>query len=227
MRDSYQNFFNHFNINFQNIIDFGVEIDTIYPEPERIESEWRNLIHCIESNQEVYIRGYGRDAHGTKMYQELYKMLLGNENIKKDPTNNSHPTRLLQKVTGYSKIIKKDNSEKERISNYQITHIFGQTKNPFLFTAPWNIVWKSKILDPFTGHESKGRNTDLYKTAFTNKVKRLYSKFIKEYNDLALKYFSSPQLNDAFETMHNRLDIDEKTFEKFKSDATNELKIII
>ena len=226
MREAYQTFFQHFKIDFQDIIEFGVELDTIYPKTEEIQAEWKSLIDSIQNNNEVFIRGYGRDAKGTYLYQELFKIILNNDNIKKDSTNNTKPTQLLQKITGFSKTIKKDTEKKKRISNYQVTHIFGKTKNPFLFTAPWNIVWKSKILDPFTGHESKGENTEEYKIAFIKKAKELYSEFIDEYNSLALKYFSEDKLEKAFEIMENSLDIDKTTFNKFKIDAKNELNPI-
>ena len=151
---------------------------------------------------------------------------MNNENIKKDPTKNDRPTRLLQKITNYSKSVKTDKGEKERIKNYQVSHIFGRTKNPFLFAAPWNIVWKSKILDPFTGHESKGENSDKYKKAFINKSKELYSDYIVDYNKLVSKYFSSKKLELAFNKMSLDSSIDERKFSRFKMDVKNELKPI-
>ncbi len=226
MREAYQIFFKYFNIKFSDIIKFGVEIDTIYPNPKLIQCKWKNLIKSIENNKEVYIRGYGRDAHGTDLYKELYKILLKNNNIKKDPTNNSKPTQLLQKITNFSKKIKQDDKKIEKIINYQVTHIFGRTKNPFLFTAPWNIVWKSKILDPFTGHESIGENPQKYKDSFISKSKELYSMFIEEYNELSSKYFSPGKIEEAFKQMNTHLIIDEKRYQRFKNDAINELKPI-
>ena len=156
----------------------------------------------------------------------MYRILLKNNNIKKDSTNNAKPTQLLQNITNYSKTIKEDNGTHRKIINYQVTHIFGRTKNPFLFTAPWNILWKSKILDPFTGHESKGKNTNDYKNAFLKKSKELYHEYIDEYNILASKYFALEKLENAFSQMSANLNVDEKTFKKFKLDARNELKEI-
>jgi len=223
MRDSYQTFYEHFKIDFSDIIEFGIEIDTIYPDKNEIKGEWENLIKSVENNEEVYIRGYGRDALGTALFQELYRILLKNDKIKKDSTNNAKPTQLLQNITNYSKTIKKDNGTKRKISNYQVTHIFGRTKNPFLFTAPWNIVWKSKMLDPFTGHESKGKNTTDYRNAFLKKTKELYHEYINEYNILVSKYFTEEKVENAFDQMSLDLTVDEKKFEKFKTDARNEL----
>ena len=227
MRDSYQTFFEHFKIDFSEIIKFGIEIDTIYPDPKIILEEWRNLVKSIEDNKDVYIRGYGRNAHGTHLYQELYKILLNNDSIKKDPNNNAKPTQILQQVTGFSKTLKKDSDNKKMICNYQVTHVFGRTKNPFLFTAPWNIVWKSKILDPFTGHESRGLKSIKYKKTKQKKCREYFSQYISEYNVLASKYFSDEKIEKAFFEMKLKLSVKEKTFEKFKLDATEELKKIL
>ena len=226
MRDSYTRFFEHFNIEFKEIINFGVEMDTIYPDSDKIKTEWKDLIDSVTNDKQVYIRGYGRDAHATDLYKELYEILLGNGKIKKDSTNNAKPTQLLQKITGFSKTIKKDSAKSKKISNYQVTHIFGRTKNPFLFTAPWNLVWKSKIMDPFTGHESKGENKDEYKTAFLKKSKDKYAEFIKEYNALASQYFSAEKIDNAFDQMESNLKVSITVFNKFKNDARNELKKI-
>lgn len=226
MRDSYQTFFKYFKIDFSEIVKFGIDIDTIFPNPEKIDEDWYNLIDSIQNNKEVYIRGYGRDAKGTKLFLDLYKILLNNKNIKKDATNNSKPTQLLQRITNYSKIIKNDKGDMEKISNYQVAHIFGRTKNPFLFTAPWNIVWMSKMLDPFTGHESSGDYSDRFQFAFLEKAKQLYPDYISQYNKLAKSYFSPSKLESAFNKIRFETEIDEKTFHKFIKDATNELKII-
>jgi hypothetical protein len=226
MRDSYETFFDHFNLKFQDIIHFGIELDTVFPDPVTIEAQWLNLIESIENNEVVYIRGYGRDAKGTYLYQELYRLLLNNKNIMKDSSNNAKPTQLLQNITHYSKTIQNDNETKERIINYQVSHIFGRTKNPFLFTAPWNIVWKSKLLDPFTGHESKGKNKDDYKKAFIGKAMKLYARYISDYNKLALKYFANDKLEKAFKQMETTIKEDDIIFNKFIKDARNELRTI-
>lgn len=225
MRDSYERFFNHFDIQIHKLIEFGVEQDTIYPDPKNIRGVWESLVDDIKKNRTVYIRGYGRDAHGTILYQELYKILLKHNNIVKDPTNNYKPTQLLQRITNFSKTIKADNSKKEKIINYQVSHIFGRTKTPFLFTAPWNIVWKPKILDPFTGHESKGEYTVQYKKRFIEKSKLKYSDFINEYNKLAAEYFSEKDLIKAVKQLEKSSE-GIMDFEKFKDDVLNELKPI-
>lgn len=220
MRDSYEIFFKNFEIDFQDIIKFGIEEDTIYPEKEKIIDCWEKPIFEIENNWVVYIRGYWRDAKWTHLYQELFELLLNNKNIKKDPTNNSYPRRTLEHLTGYFK-----NWKKANIRNYQVSHVFGKTKNPFLFTAPWNVVWKPKILGPFTWHESRWENTKLYRVAFEKKAIEIYSDFIQDYNSLAKKYFSEDKLNKAFAILEEKYPKD-VLLERFKQDARNELSKI-
>ena len=121
--------------------------------------------------------------------------------------------------------IPKKNDSRELIRNYQVSHIFGRTKNPFLFTAPWNIVWKPKLLDPLTGHESKGDLHEKYKAEFLSKSREKYSDFIFEYNQKARLYFSKKCLTEAFSEMQKSI-IDTKKFERFKQDAQKELALI-
>ena len=66
--------------------------------------------------------------------------------------------------------------------NYQVSHIFGHTKNPYAFCAPWNIAFVPKILDPFTGHESKGELTKKITTLYKNLMLTNYQELIEEYN---------------------------------------------
>ncbi len=124
MRDSYIRFFSEDYISKDQFFEFGLK-ETIYSPYEKAESEWNQLKHRIHNNGVVFIRGFGRDANGTHLFQKLYANLLGNTNVKKDPTNNAEPTKLIRELTRYSKT---KNSKYEIIRNYQISHIFGRTK---------------------------------------------------------------------------------------------------
>lgn len=114
---------------------WGIE-STIFPAVDVVADEWEKLKQRIFTNQTVYIRGYGRDAHGTQLYQELYKNIFGNENIKKDPTNNTVPHRHIQQLTGLKR--------NEDVYNYQVSHIWEKPKmcsclNPLgIFATPQN-----------------------------------------------------------------------------------------
>ena len=43
IRDSYKNFFEKFKIDQNKLIEYGVEVDTIYPDPEQIREKWDEL----------------------------------------------------------------------------------------------------------------------------------------------------------------------------------------
>ncbi len=180
MRDSYLRFFSEGYISKEQFFEFGLK-ETIYAPADKAAMEWNHLKQRITSDETVYIRGFGRDANGTYLFQELYKGLLGNQNVQKDSTNNDKPTKLIRDLTGYSKI----KSAKHRpIRNYQVSHIFGRTKNVYAFTAPWNIVYMPKILDPFTGHEAKGDIIDEYTLLFQKQSYERFSSLIDDFNKI-------------------------------------------
>lgn len=57
----------------------------------------------------------------------------------------------------------------------------------FCFTAPWNIVYKPKILDPFTGHEAKGDLVSEYTAIFKTKGFKLFEPLIEDFNNLMIE----------------------------------------
>ena len=171
--DSYALFLERFNIVKEDFYLFGIE-ETILPDKHLIDTQWESLKKKLFSNYTVYIRGAGRDAKGTKIYIEFYRFLFENNNIKKDPTNNQIPQRIIQELTGYIKNIS--------IFNFQVSHIFGRTRNPLLFEAAWNIAFIPKLIDPLTGHETKCHWPEEYQDLFLKHIKELYKKYIKEYN---------------------------------------------
>ena len=69
-------------------------------------------------------------------------------------------------MSGYYKSKK---SKPELIRNYQFSHIFGRTKNIYLFTTPWSIVYLPKVIGPFAGHEAKGNMVKEYQAMFQQK----------------------------------------------------------
>ena len=118
--DSYQDFLSYFGIEKQALFQWGIE-KTIFPSPAKAEQEWNMLKYRVLHNQTVYIRGYGRDGHGTYLYKDLYRYLFGNQHVEKDPTNNAVPQKCIVRSTGL-----KRNTD---IFNYQVSHIWGHTKN--------------------------------------------------------------------------------------------------
>lgn len=209
-RDSYYDFMNHFGIKPKELFEWGMQA-IIFPPDDKVETEWKNLKDRINNNSEVYIRGYGRDAHGTQLYLDFYKYLFKNSNVRKDPTNNNKPTSNLKKMTGLGR--------NKEIYNYQVSHIWGKTKNVFLFEAPWNICYTPKIIDPFTGHETKGDLPEEFKQYFFEYSQKKYRKYILDYNHI----ISSLEINKNLEEFCKKIEGDNS---RFKNDALNELSQI-
>ena len=78
MRDSYTRFFKHFNIKIDDLIDFGLS-DIIYPDCDIVTKYWDALKIRLLDDKKAYIRGFGRDAWGTFLFQEFYKITLKNK----------------------------------------------------------------------------------------------------------------------------------------------------
>ncbi|SMC65555.1 hypothetical protein SAMN06296952_2163 [Oscillospiraceae bacterium] len=210
-RDSYYDFLQHFDIKPKELFDWGMNA-CIFPPLDTVEREWNDLKHRIFNNEAVYIRGYGRDAHGTRLYIDFYKFVFENEHILKDPTNNNKPTSNLRRMTGL--VRNKD------IYNYQVSHIWGQTKNLFLFEAPWNVCYTPKIIDPFTGHETKGDLPCEFQVSFIKYAQKKYKRFINDYNRIISTYDIEGLLND-YCAAYSVAD------ERFVSDALKELSPIV
>lgn len=133
---------------------------------------------CNKNNKNlpVYVRGHGRNGSGDKDLKCILANVFQRQFLI-DPSNNSHPHNIL-----------KDEIEGE-YEDYQVSHLFERrTNNPFLFGAPWMICYAPKILDPFTGHESKGfpELTQFFvRWAFV-----MNKEYIKEYNEIIIDYWN-------------------------------------
>lgn len=215
-KDSYQVFLDAFNIKKDDLYQWGIS-STIFPELDAVADAWEGLKKRIFSNQTVYIRGYGRDAHGTQLYQDLYKALFGNENVKKDPTNNTVPHKHIQQLTGL-----KRNYD---VYNYQVSHIWGRTKNVFMFEAPWNICYTPKLIDPFTGHETKGAWPEEYQKKFVAYAHNRYKAFIDDYNQLLIDKDIHNKIALFLQTIKPY--ISEKEFAQFERDVYSEFAPIV
>lgn len=218
MRDSYIRFFSEGYITKEQFFEFGLK-ETIYSPYEKVEREWINLKQKIHNNEEVFIRGFGRDANGTHLFQALYKKLFSNTKVKKDSTNNTEPTKIISALTGYSK---SNNSKYELIRNYQVSHIFGRTKNIFAFTAPWNIVYMPKLLDPFTGHEAKGEMIDEYTILFQKQGYKNFSRFIDDFNEIMTNSTFLVRLETSLNELENDSSFENKDIKKLRKAVQNE-----
>ena len=213
--DSYKSFMEFFGIEKEQLFEWGIK-NTIFPSVERVKEEWKNLLYRVYNNKEVYIRGYGRNGHGTEIYKSFYKFLLGNEHIKEDPSNNTKPKRNIETMTGYKR--------NKNIFNYQTSHIFGYTKNIFLFEAPWNICYVPKIMDPFTGHEAKGTYILEYQLMFKKEAFKLYKDYIEEYNHIIKSLLIEEKIEQYSQSLIESYN--KKQIKQFVEDCLNEFKTI-
>ena len=218
MRDSYINFLNRMEITKDDFFEFGLN-ETIYAKEELANQCWVDLKKRIETDQKVYIRGFGRNASGTHLFQNLYSEVLGNNHVVKDSTNNAEPTKLLKQLTGYSKTASKQH---EVLRNYQISHVFGRTKNVYAFTAPWNIVYVPKLIDPFTGHEAKGDMVDEYTILFQAAVYERFEKYINEFNCIMTKPTFLASLNEHVDRLISSNDVTDDIVNKVHKAITEE-----
>lgn len=83
----------------------------------------------------------------------------------------------------------------------------------------WNICYTSKIIDPFTGHETKGDLPEEFQIIFLKRAQKKYKKFIKDYNSI-IKSFNIPEILDKYCHCNNI------TNSRFKADALKELSQI-
>jgi len=227
MIDAYQKLFDY----YPKEKFFTDSISNIIFVPEdKIEENWIAQRKKLLNAGEFYIRGYGRDAAGTKAFIELYKHLFPGINVSKDQTNNAIPTRLLSDYTGYSKVASEKTDGKKRIQNYQVSHLFGRTKNPILFTTAWNFAYVPKYLDPFTGHETQGKYQEEFKRIFQDFLWTKFEKYILEYNAL-IEPIMAERFSNAFEITRESLkevnsEFDDEFLNRFEKDAKSELAVI-
>ena len=215
-KDSYQVFLDAFNIKKDDLYQWGIE-STIMPDLDAVADEWERLKERIFKNQTVYIRGYGRNAHGTQLYKDLYEAIFGNENVEKDPTNNNVPHRHIQQLTGLRR--------NDDVLNYQVSHIWGRTKNIFLFESPWNICYTPKLIDPFTGHETRGAWPEEYQKLFMAYAYSRYKTFIDDYNQLLIDYDIHNKINLYLQSIKSS--IAEREFTQFERDVHREFAPIV
>ena len=215
--DSYQEFIDYFHISKDDLYMYG--LSAVISVDEKTATEQYHIIkEKLLGNEELYIRGYGRNGINTRLYLDLYNMLFDNNKIKIDPTNNMVPRRNISKNTGH-KI-------NEDILNYQVSHIWGKTKNPILFESVWNICFIPRLYDPFTGHECKGGWNEEFTVLLNHYIYDKYESIISDYNQFLSDNDIKNKINSFVDLQIKQNQYDISTLERFKNDAPNEWEII-
>ncbi len=173
MLDSYEAFIPEY-ISKEEFFRFGLEKSIYIPE-EKVKEEWKSLKEKIKSNRVVFMRGL-KDSVGNQLFYDFYAKVMKNEQVKKDPSNTQNPTKVIEELTGYKK--SKD------LRNYQLSSLFGRSRNILAFTAPWNIVYIPNLLDPLMGSDAKGELASEYKKLFLEQSYRKFRPYIDEFNEM-------------------------------------------
>jgi hypothetical protein len=179
MRDAYLRFLDRFKIGHEEFFRHGLD-DIIHVPLDVARRDWDALKDRVTTGGRVFIRSYGAGRKNSHQFISFYSQVFAHNQIEVDPTNNSEPQKLLARWTGFSR------RRGGNLRNYQVSHVFGRTKNAYAFTAPWNIVYVPKVIDPFTGHEAKGELPQHFRRLFERHVFELYEPLIKEFNALVV-----------------------------------------
>lgn len=214
VEDSYSEFLKRFNIKEKDFLEYGNK-SIIYVPKDIVKREWENLKHRITNNEEVYIRPYGNNGKNSEIFLKFIKEVFNNSNVKLDKSRNSKPKLCLKKYI--------ENELGKEIQNYQVSHIFGMTKNPYMFECPWNIAYIPKIFDPFTGHESNGEWTQKFQDYYLQDVQDKFQEFIEDYNNIMIEN----NIVDRIESFVNNLKgYNQKQKKTFKKNLLDNFKII-
>lgn len=179
-KDSYNAFLDNFKINEDEFIRYGIKQVLMTPETIAI-NDWQNLKKCIlNGGDKVHIRSYGVKGQNSHLYLDLYVNHFTKAQIGIDKTNNQKASTKIFNLLKFNKKYKSPNDS--TLLNYQSSHVFSKTKNPFCFLAPWNIVLIPKIFDPLTGHEAKGKLVEKFTKTLKQEVYNRFHHQIEDFN---------------------------------------------
>jgi hypothetical protein len=150
----------------------------ISPNPEIVLKDFENLIDAIDNKNQIVIRAYGRGRTDGKRkeYERFLKHILNNKSasIALDRTNNASPSKRFNDFSGF---------KRKDYKNYRLSHVWGgMSKNPYAFSALWNMSLTPYFIDPLTGHETKHEVTQSFSEAFQEHIYNRHKESIQLYN---------------------------------------------
>lgn len=175
----------------EDFFKFGLE-KTIYIPQDKIQKDNDALKHNIKSNKPVFIRGY-KNSSTMHIASDFYTKVFHFEQVKKDPSNTQNPAKLIEKLTGYKK--SKD------LKNYQLSSVFGRSRNIFLFSAPWNIVYIPSIFDPLLSVDNNSDIAKEYQTLFQKHCYEKFKVYVDEYNTMVRNHQFQKSMDEYFQKL--------------------------
>lgn len=216
MIDSYEALVGEY-ISKEDFFRFGVEKSIFIPE-EKVKQEWKNLKEKISSNKVVYMRGL-KETGGNHLFYEFYDKVVKNKHVQKDPSNTQIPAKIIEDLTGYKK--SKD------LRNYQLTSLFGRSRNIFAFAAPWNIVFIPNIMDPLLGPDAKGKLSEEYQRLFFEHSYKKFKSYVNEFNDIVTNMHFQRAVDEYFQRLYEDSRHDKNAVVKFESVLRDEFSPIV
>ncbi|MDH5465296.1 MAG: hypothetical protein OEW60_06665 [Thiovulaceae bacterium] len=177
----------------EDFIRYGLE-KTVYIPDDKVKEGWEDLKKQINSNKKVFMRGV-KDNNITRMFFDYYKDIVKNERIAKDPSNTQNPAKVIEDLSGIKK--SKD------LRNYQLTSIFGRSRNIFAFTAPWNIVYIPNLIDPLLSSEANNELSKEFQKAFQKNAYEKFKPYVDEFNKIVTDHHFRQSTDDYFEHLYN------------------------
>lgn len=215
MLDSYEAFIPEY-ISKEEFFRFGLE-KTIYIPDEKVKEEWKNLKEKIKANKPVFMRGM-KDTATNQLFYDFYAKVLKNQQVQKDPSNTQSPTKVIEDLSGYKK--SKD------LRNYQLSSVFGRSRNILAFTAPWNIVYIPNILDPLLGANATGKLAEEYQRVFFEHCHNKFKPYINEFNDMLTNSHFMRTVDEHFEGLYDDSRHNKDLVVKFESLLREEISPI-
>lgn len=208
--DSYQQFCDDFHITPDELYQFGIR-RSIFATPESAWSQWQSLKRALQGESELRIRKYGRAANNP--FIAMYKHIFPQAQILEDSTGNAAPRAIIQKITNHT--------INTTIYNFEVSHVFGYTKNPLLFNAAWNFFFCPRLIDPFTRHASTGRWPEEYQPLLKEAVITKFSRCISDYNKMLSEMGILDKIENYLATLNWGAE-KSKELARFKIDARKE-----
>ncbi len=227
--DSYDLFIEFFSKNTFSedaFINWGLD-HIFFAGKAEAEKAWDNIKQNWRNNENLWIRNSGRNGQSSRLYTDFYAQF--GKVIYFDATNNNKPTAAILSALGKVKYrdSHSENSPADVVRNYQVSHIWGHTKNPLLFVCPWNICLVPKLFDPFTGHEAKGPLIQKFQKAFIDKAKGIYTDLICDYNYFVEKeIIQTGLINDYIDALQKTYGQTDATVNKFIKNIQAEITTI-
>ena len=206
MLDSYEALIPEY-ISKDEFFRFALE-KTIYIPDEKVKEEWKSLKEKIKSNKTVYMRGV-KDSGTNHLFYDFYARVMKSEQAKKDPSNSQYPTKVIEDLTGLKK--SKD------LRNYQLSSVFGRSRNILAFTAPWNIVYIPNILEPLLGNDAKGDLAQECQRVFFEHSFKKFKPYIDDFNKMVTDNHFLRMVDEHFESLYDNAKHDKDRVVNFET----------